>query len=107
MALEVPTKYRLEAAFRNQNQEPLPAGGRAWKSSHGMIFMIFSFVPGPPNYRWFLVFFVYLKASRNHLLGGTGLSGVFLNYFLQAPTPCLNGLFIFRRCSSHHLVVTS
>ena len=29
-------------------------------------------IPGPPN-RWFLVVFGYLKASRNHLLGGTGL----------------------------------
>ena len=29
------------------------------------------YIPGPPN-RWFLVVFGYLKASRNHLLGGTG-----------------------------------
>ena len=31
-------------------------------------------LPGPPN-RWFLVVFGYLKASRNHLLGGTDSSG--------------------------------
>ena len=29
-------------------------------------------IPGPPNYRWFLVVLGYLKAFRNHLLGGTG-----------------------------------
>ena len=29
-------------------------------------------LPGPPN-RWFLVVFGYLKASRNHLLGGIGM----------------------------------
>ena len=30
-------------------------------------------IPGRPPNRWFLVVFGYLKASRNHLLGGPGI----------------------------------
>ena len=46
-------------------------------------------LPGPPN-RCFLVVFGYIKASRNHLLGGTGIGFlVFLYIFLpRHPKEC-------------------
>ena len=51
-------------------------------------------IPGPPN-RWFLVVFGYLKASRNHLLGGTGSLFV-LPFSLRCQSPLLSSLQSFR-----------
>ena len=53
---------------------PMPQRAMAWDKAGDLgmlgVLSLVVLVPGPPNYRWFLVVFGYLKASRNHLPGG-------------------------------------
>ena len=59
----------------NGEHRPLGCAECQWSQ---LFPMCAGFIPGPPN-RWFLVVFGYLKASRNHLLRGTGIVFFFFN----------------------------